>query len=163
MVQKLGREFWISTNTFPPNPLWFLSSFCSGLNKVAVTCWATCGCGRWGVGRRTEVLWEHGCVYMWTWDFEIWIYTPSGSRAGLKKLETGLIKKKKRGVLFRESVWGAGGRDPFNLPWDTGTRVPLPWTSPDLCELDPGEQCKKRGGGKGSEGSEGRQEGGGGG
>jgi len=44
---------------------------------------------------------------------------------------------------------GAGGRDPFNLPRDVGTRVPLPSSSPDLRELDPGEQCTRRGGVKG--------------
>lgn len=42
---------------------------------------------------------------------------------------------------------GGRGRDPFNLPRDTGTRVSLPSSSPDLAELDPGEQCKRGEGG----------------
>ncbi len=72
-------------------------------------------------------------------------------QAGLKKLETRLNKERGNQGPIQKACMGAGGsgRYPFNLPRDTGTRVPLPSLNPDLCELDPEEQCKRGEGGGG--------------
>lgn len=73
--------------------------------------------------------------------FEIWIWTV---RKPGRSEETGDQTHKEKGNQgpIQRACMGAGGRgrDPFNLPRDTGTRVPLPSSSPDLCELDPEEQ-----------------------
>lgn len=81
--------------------------------------------------------------------FEIWIWIV---RKPGRSEETGDQTNKKRGNQgpIQGVCRGLGGRgqDPFNLPWDTGTGVPLPSPSPGLHELDPEEQKEsKRGGG----------------
>lgn len=81
--------------------------------------------------------------------FEIWIWIvrkpgrseETGDRTNKKRGNQGPIQGVCRGL-------GGRGQDPFNLPWDTGTRVSLPSPSPGLHELDPEEQNEsKRGGG----------------
>lgn len=103
---------------------------------------ATCGCGRWGLGGAVRCY-----VYMWSWSLNTlkYGYRPSGSWAGLKKQETRLIKKRGNQGPIQRVCMGAGGRgwDPFNLA--LRHRVPLPSSSPDPYELDPGEQCKRGG------------------
>lgn len=62
-------------------------------------------------------------------------------QADPEKLETRLMAG--GGPIQGGPAWGQkGAPGPFNLPRDVGARVPLPSSSPDLRELDPGEQCK---------------------
>lgn len=119
---------------------------------------ATCGCGRWGLGGAVRCY-----VYMWSWSLNTlkYGYRPSGSWAGLKKQETRLIKKRGNQGPIQRVCMGAGGRgwDPFNLA--LRHRVPLPSSSPDPYELDPGEQCKRGGRVKREKGVKGGRGGGG--
>lgn len=63
-------------------------------------------------------------------------------------------ERENRGSIQRacKGGWGQGPR-PIQPARDTGTRVSLPSSSPDLAELDPGEQCK-RGEGRGRRGED---------
>lgn len=104
-------------------------------------------------------------VYKGTWNLNTlkYGYGLSGSRAGLKKLETRLIKREGIRVLFRESVggWGAGAKTHSTCPetQGQGSHYPLP----ALASMNLILKNKKRvreGEGVSVERSEGRQGGG---
>lgn len=80
---------------------------------------------------------------VWTWN--LWNADPSGSISAPWKLESRQLKEGGNLGPIQRGCMGAGarGQKPFNFPQDMGTRITPPSFSPDLCELDPDEQCKE--------------------